>query len=97
MSRKAGELEKILAELGKNSGLVEYGLNEVEKAVQVGAVQMLLVTDKFLLEKREETEKVMQDAEKSGAEVHLVNAEHEAGKQLQSLGGIAAILRYKIS
>ena len=51
----------------------------------------------MLLEKREEAEKVMQNAEKTGAEVHLVNAEHEAGNQLQNLGGIAAILRYKIT
>ncbi len=90
-------VEKILAELGKDLGIAEYGLKEVKKAVKVGAVQMLLVTDKFLLEKREETEKVMQDAEKTGSEVHLINSEHEAGKTLQNLGGIAAILRYKIT
>jgi len=95
--KETGLVEKILAELGKNSGLVEYGSKEVEKAIEAGAVQMLVVADKFLLEKREEAEKMMQKAEKTGSEVHLVNAEHEAGKQLQNLGGIAAILRYKIS
>ena len=95
--KETGLVEKILAELGKNSGLVEYGLKEVEKAVQAGAVQMLLVSDKFLLENREEAEKVMQNAEKTGSEVHLVNAEHEAGRTLQNIGGIAAILRYKIA
>jgi len=68
-----------------------------EKAVEAGAVQMLLVADKFLLDKREKTENLMQNAEKMGAEVHLVNAEHEAGRQLQNLGGVAAILRYKIT
>jgi len=95
--KETGLVEKILAELGKDSGLVEYGPKEVEKAIEAGAVQMLVVADKFLLEKREEAEKMMQKAEKIGSEVHLVNAEHEAGKQLQNLGGIAAILRYKIS
>ena len=94
--KETGLVEKVLAELGKNSGLVEYGLEEVEKAVELGAVESLLVADKFLLGKRERAEKLMQDAERSRAKVHLVNAEHEAGKQLANLGGVAALLRYKI-
>lgn len=89
-------VEKILEELGKNSSLAEYGLKEVENAVSLGAVKSLVVADQFLLEKRDEAEQVMKQAENSGAEIHLVNAEHEAGKQLVNLGGIAAILRYKI-
>lgn len=89
-------VEAVLAELGKDSGLVEYGLKEAEKAVLLGAVKQLLVADKFLLENRDKTEELMQKAEKMRAEVHLINAEHDAGKQLANLGGIAAILRYKI-
>lgn len=89
-------VEKVLSELGKDSGLVEYGQKEVEKAVGLGAVKELIVADQFLLKNRERAEKVMQQAEKTGAEVHLVNAEHDAGRQLQNLGGIAALLRYKI-
>lgn len=89
-------VERILAELGKNSGLAEYGLKEVGKAIDLGAVKQLLVADKFLLEKRDETEELMEKAEKMGGEVHLINAEHEAGKQLSNLGGIAALLRYRV-
>ena len=89
-------VEEVLAELGKDSGLVEYGLKEVEKAVVVGAVKQLLVADKFLLENRDKIEELMQKSEKMGAEVHLINAEHDAGKQLVNLGGLVAVLRYKI-
>lgn len=88
-------VELFLAEIGKNSGLAEYGLEEVRKAVEAGAVKVLLVSDKKLLEEREKVEELMQKAEQTGAEVHLVNAEHESGKQLGGLGGIAAILRYR--
>ncbi|MFA4855834.1 MAG: mRNA surveillance protein pelota [archaeon] len=89
-------VEGILAELGKGTGLAEYGLKEVQQAVEAGAVKQLLVSDAFFLENRGESEKIMQEAEKMGAEVHLVNGEHEAGKQLGGLGGVAALLRYRI-
>ncbi|MDP2973883.1 MAG: hypothetical protein Q8N60_02430, partial [Candidatus Diapherotrites archaeon] len=89
-------VERFLAELGKNSGLAEYGFLQVLKAIEFGAVQQLLVADKFFLQNREKVEKAMQDAERMGAEVHLINAEHEAGQQLFNLGGIAALLRYRV-
>jgi protein pelota len=89
-------VEGLLAELGKGNGLAEYGLNEVLRAVEAGAVKQLIVSDAFFLEKRGESEKIMQEAEKRGAEVHLISGEHEAGKQLGSFGGIAALLRYKV-
>ncbi len=89
-------VEQLLAELGKESGLAEYGFKEVKKAVEAGAVKELLVADRFLIEKREEAEKLMQAAEKMGGIVHLINAGHEAGKQLQNLGGIAGLLRFRI-
>ena len=90
-------VEKILEEIGKGSGLVEYGPKEVEKAIENGAVQELLVTDKLLLEKRDEIETLMNKAEKMKGEVHLIAAENEAGKKLSSLGEIAALLRFKIA
>jgi len=94
--KETGLVEKVLEELGKDSGLVEYGLEQVRNAVEAGAVKQLLVADSFLLEKREEAEQAMEKAEKMNGEVHLINAEHEAGKQLASLGGIVAVLRYRI-
>jgi len=89
-------VEALLAELGKNSGLVEYGQKEVEKAVELGAVKQLLVTDEFLIKNRDFAEKLMEKAEKMKGEVHLINAEHEAGRQLDNLGGAVAILRYRL-
>lgn len=89
-------VEEVLAELGKGSGLVEYGTKQVKKAVEMGAVQKLLVADKTLLEKRNEIEEMMHKAEQMKGEVHLVNSEHEAGKKLVSLGGVAALLRYRV-
>jgi protein pelota len=90
-------VENIFAEVGKNSGLVEYGVEQVLDAVNKGAVQQLLVADKTLLENRESVEELMDKTEKMGGEVHLVSAEHEAGEKLASIGGIAALLRFKLT
>ena len=94
--RETKAVENVLAELGKNTGLVEYGLEQVKKAVEFGAVKELLVADATLLENRNAVEEVMKKAEQMKTVVHLVNAEHEAGKKLVSLGGIAALLRFRI-
>ncbi len=89
-------VERIFAEVGKNSGLVEYGVEQVSDAVGKGAVQQLLVADETMLENRASVEELMDKTEKMGGEVHLVSAGHEAGKKLVSIGGIAALLRFKI-
>jgi len=59
-------------------------------------VQALIVADERLFEERGKIEGLMLKAEQMRGEVHLVNAEHEAGKKLQSIGGIAALLRYPL-
>jgi len=89
-------VESFLAELGRDTGLAEYGFEQVQKAVEAGAVKQLMVADKFLLLNREKAEKLMEQAEKMKGEVHLINAEHEAGEKLLNMGGIAALLRYRI-
>lgn len=89
-------VDVLLAELGRDSGLAEYGLNEVKKAVEYGAVQELLLCDSFLLEKRNESEEFLKKTEQMKGNVHLIDSQNDAGKKLLSLGGIAALLRFRI-
>jgi protein pelota len=89
-------VETLFEELGKGSGIAEYGFGEVKKAVEYGAVKALLVCDSLLLEKREESEEIMKKAEQMKGNVHLIDSKNEAGKKLLSLGGIAALLRFRI-
>lgn len=84
----------LLQEIGKSSDLVSYGMNEVKTAAEAGAVKQLLILDELLRD--EGVEKIMDITENLGGEVMVVSSEHEGGKQLQSLGGIAALLRYKM-
>jgi len=88
-------IEKVLEEIAK-AGAVAYGLSEVKKAAQMRAIETLLVLDELLAEKREEIADIIDMAEKGNAKVHIFNSEYEPGKKLEGIGGIAALLRYKI-
>lgn len=95
-SRVAEEVnlvEKILEEIGKD-GLVTYGPSHVRRAANAGAVELLLVIDTKVREA--DMEPVMRSVEMSRGRVVVVSEHHEGGKKLESLGGMAALLRYKI-
>lgn len=94
--KEAMLMEKLLEEIAKD-GLATYGTEEVRKAAELGAIAELLIVDKVLAENRAEIEPVMELAEKNRANIHIFNSEHEPGEKLKALGGIAALLRYKVS
>jgi protein pelota len=96
-SRVAFETEfvdKLLEGISKDDA-VTYGLIEIEKMVTAGAVETLLVIDKLIRGCTEQVEQILENTEASGGNVVIISTVHDAGKQLEALGGIAAILRYK--
>lgn len=90
-------VEKLLEHIGKDSGLGVYSLIDCENAVNSNAVETLLVNDNLFLKKREKIEAMMNSVKNSKGYVHILNHETEPGQQLNSLGGIAAILRFRIA
>ncbi|ADG13517.1 mRNA surveillance protein pelota [Methanocaldococcus infernus] len=86
-------IEKLIEEIAKN-GLAVYGKDEVLKAIDYSAVETLLVSDDLVRDK--EIEEIIKKAEEIGAKVIIVSSEHDAGKQLKALGGIAGLLRFPI-
>lgn len=94
-------VEKLFSEISKQD-LGTYGTEEVKKAAEAGAVATLLVTDGFIHKKREEgnyekLDSVMKTVDDTKGEIHIISSEFEAGKKLDGLGGIGAILRYKMN
>jgi len=93
-------VESVIEHIAKDDGLAAYGPDEVQKAVQYGAVEDLLVTDKTLREGddkyRRWMDQLIRDTEKARGNFHLVSTEHPSGDQLQNFGGIAAVLRFRI-
>lgn len=93
-------MEEVMKRLGKGEGTVTYGLEAVENAIMMGAVEKLVVADTTLRDaeesKRLKLEELMHQVEKRNAPITVVSTEHEAGAKLIALGGIAALLRFQI-
>ncbi len=60
-----------------------------------GAVDTLLVLDTEV--RKENVEGMMTAVESGRGNVLVVSERFEAGKKLEAIGGIAALLRYKLS
>ena len=89
-----GAIDRLLTEIAKNSSKVVYGLRETRNAINLGAVSELLILDTKVASEGMSEE--MDMVENMKGEVMVISSEHEGGKQLESLGGMAAILRYEI-
>ena len=72
-----------------------YGEKEVIDAINMGAVEKLLILDTVVPAK--DMIKHMEIVENMKGEVIVISSEHEGGEQLKSLGGLAATLRYPLS
>ncbi|MGQ9538848.1 MAG: mRNA surveillance protein pelota [Candidatus Bathycorpusculaceae bacterium] len=91
-------VEEVLKRLGKGERNVTYGMEEVRRAADFGAVEMLILADVTLREAKDEErlflEQLMKNVELKGGKIIVISTEHEAGAKLVALGGIAALLRF---
>ena len=93
-------VDRVMARLGNQQGDVSYGLEGVGKATSFGAVEEILVADQFLREsedeERRQIEDLLREVEKMGGGVSVISVEHEGGRKLMGIGGVAALLRFRI-
>jgi len=93
-------MEEIMKRLGKGEATITYGLEQVENAVKMSAVEKLVLADTMLRDSEEEQrlhlEELMRKVEKRNGSITVVSTEHEAGAKLLALGGIAALLRFPV-
>lgn len=89
------ELVNKLMEYIATNGNAAYGFAEVENAAMAGAVENLLVLDSLLRER--DIDHIVHAVEQQQGTLTVVSSEHDAGKQLSALGGMGAILRYKLA
>ncbi len=93
VARETRLVEQLFSEIGSN-GLFSYGMQSVRAAAEAGAVKLLLVIDEKV--RTDEADDLLKLVERSRGEFVIISSLHEAGRRLESLGGIAAILRYSI-
>ncbi len=95
ISREAVLMDELLKEIA-TSGKAAYGLTDVKNAFNLGAIDTLLITDEKL-RTGDDLYELLKQVEKARGKIVVFSTEFEPGKRLDGLGGIAAILRYKIA
>lgn len=94
IAQEARLIEDLMREVATD-GRAAYGRKDVENAVNFGAVEHLLVLDE--LARKRGVDEIMKDVTDARGKVVIFSSEFEPGDRLRSLGGVAALLRFKIS
>ena len=85
-------MQGFFTHLQKEDGLAVYKLEDVRKAIDYGAVEILLISESFDEKMAEELEGKAKDM---GSEVEIISVDSREGEQLVKIGGIGAILRFR--
>lgn len=104
-ARESALMDTFFAHLRTDSMRATYGPNVVQRAVDAGAVGPgggVLMLSGSLFRARDVAERArwvalvdrVRDVEKG--EVRVLSAEHESGRRLEGLGGVAALLTYPL-
>lgn len=91
-------VDKFFEELSKD-GKCTYGLDQIKQKTEQGSVEILLLTTKLINAYREKEEfktleNLMKLVEQINGKVMIIESSNDAGKRLDGITGIGAILRY---
>lgn len=103
-TKAAGEvkaLEAFYAMLQTNPARAFYGKTHCQIAAVSQAIETLLVSDKLFrcqdISTRKEYVDLVENVREAGGDVKIFSSMHISGEQLDSLSGVAAILRFPMS
>ncbi|WP_069807157.1 pelota family protein [Vulcanisaeta thermophila] len=91
-----GIIDEAFRRLGSGGSDVALGLQNVEKALEMGAVDSIAVLDEFFKEHGDEMRRITALAIRTRARLVIVPSMSNAGERLNQLGGIIALLRFPI-
>jgi len=94
LSREVKMMDEVLLRISQD-GAVAYGREEVRAAIGFGAAEQVLIADTLLRD--HEIIAMIETAESMRASVVVLSSSFEPGERLVALGGVAALLRYKMS
>lgn len=104
-ARETKLMDDFLEQLRKETNKATYGPREVESAVEQGAVGrgggVLIVSNRLFRsqdvgERKRWVGLVDRVRDVEGGEVRILSSDHESGKRLDGLGGVAALLTFPI-
>lgn len=86
-------MQKFLTYLKTNAGMVSYGRQDVERSLQLGAVDTLLLSEDL---DDAVIDALSEQAAQFSSAVQIISTETREGVQLRDMGKVAAILRYEL-
>ena len=105
-ARETRLMDDFLEHLRKDTNKATYGPKEVEHAVDQGAVGrgggVLIISNRLfrsqdVAERKRWVSLVDRVRDVDGGEVRVLSSDHESGKRLDGLGGVAALLTFPIA
>ncbi|KAJ5551515.1 hypothetical protein N7535_000539 [Penicillium sp. DV-2018c] len=105
-ARETKLMDDFMEQLRKETNKATYGPREVESAVEQGAVGrgggVLIVSNRLfrsqdIAERKRWVGLVDRVRDVEGGEVRILSSDHESGKRLEGLGGIAALLTFPVA
>ncbi|WP_313695652.1 mRNA surveillance protein pelota [Halorarum halobium] len=102
IAREAELIDRLTEHIAEGAKAT-YGVAETMEAAEFGAVETLLVLDERLRQERQgegdwdvDANELIESVERKGGDVVVFSAEFAPGQQLRNLGGVAALLRYRL-
>ncbi|MFX1314944.1 MAG: mRNA surveillance protein pelota [Promethearchaeota archaeon] len=97
---EAEKIEEIFRIFSTDADLIVIGTKEVLSAIEKGAIKELFLTDTMIRGASKNhkliIEKIITGVENSGGNINILSSEHPTGRQIDDLGSIIGILRYKL-
>ncbi len=87
-------VQEFFTHLNKDDDLAVYGLDQIKDADSAGAVKIILISDENI--RKEEVDKLAKQVEEKKGQVEIISKTHELGEQFHRMGGLGAILRFRI-
>jgi protein pelota len=102
IAEESALIDELMARIAEGAKAA-YGPENVAEAAEFGAVEELLVLDERLRAERQgegewdvDADTIIETVEQKGGDVTVFSGEFDPGRQLANLGGIAALLRYRL-
>ena len=102
IAEEAEYIDELMERIGEGHEAA-YGVEPVMEAAEFGAIDELLILDERLRAERAgegdwnvDANDLVETVEQKGGSVTVFSSEFDPGQQLQNLGGVAALLRYRI-
>lgn len=86
-------MNRFFKQMHDDMSKITYGEKETLRALEMNAVDLLLLSDSL---QEDHVFELEEKAKAGGSEVKIISTEIREGQQLKDLGGIAAILRFPI-